>query len=472
MTARRRPGASGAGGAAVLPARRPGAPTSAALVDRAPRPARPTVHEDDGSTRTGRPGASPAEVALAAVTTFIAPISGLGGLGTGFVSLGLLAAAAFAPVLARRAFDTRGLTVLTLAFVACVPAGALLALVPSPGDMPRTSNWTLWLTLPLGAALTVVVVRYAVRTIGVRWTALAYAAGTIAQVLLTEAPRLSDPWWIKTRLSWPLVLAILALVYRARRPWYSLVALLACLAVAVLGEYRSLMIFLAAGALLTWVLRRTVRRRLTAARVLGLGLAIAAAVLVLYQAFAWAALSGRLGEEISLRSQRQVALGGTLLAGARIETPATLALMAERPLGFGPGFVPGARQAEIVLGALQSASSDEAVASYVHRYILGDPVRLHSLFGDLWFLFGVVGLVTVGAVLFVMAQATVAWYGAATRQLLPIVFLIWMAWDVVFSPAYSNLLSVAFLAALLAPAQDTGARDHPTTAPRATGRRR
>lgn len=407
---------------------------------------------------------------LAVLALALASLEELAGLRVGYLGLGLAVTMTLLPVLVHKAFDRREIGLLVASLLVCVPAGLVLALGSDTGDIPRSSNWWTALSLPIGAAMTVITVRYGVRLIGVRATALAYATGVLLNTLLGEVA-LAEPQWLKTHMAWPIAVLLLAAAYDARRVLWEWTALGLCLVIAVASEYRGLVAFLGIAGAMTLIRRRHAApnpSRISTARVV---LAASAVGFIAYQALSWAAVTGYFGIDVAVKSQEQMIVGGSLIQGARVETPATLALMAHRPFGYGPGFVPSSREASIVESAIPAVSVSDGIRTHIREYVLGHPVRLHSLAGDLWFLFGLAGVLACAVLVYSLFIAGRSWYFGQGTRLLSGTLLIWTAWDVLYSPVYSNLMFAMFAVTLLLPTTDRECALGASTRVRRGGRR-
>lgn len=382
---------------------------------------------------------------------FLSPISSGSFPRFGYVTFGIALSALLLPLTFAQVWKTRLLRWAVMLFAASVAGGALLVLFDSAGR-ERRANWVTALTLPVAAALTIILVRAAVTRLGIAKTAVAYGLGCLLSPMI-EGLRLDDPWWVKTNLAWAFTVVMFAVVEGSRRVVVDVILLIASFAVAIYAEYRGMMLFVAIGFVILVASRRPRRADRAQRRpLLRFGLLLGAFLLT-SQLFEHAAFTGLLGDDVQRKSIEQVVRGGTLLGGARIETPAALALFLANPLGYGPGLVADSELVGIVFSAIGSAqyTLSDGVVAYVNRYMLGDPIRLHSVIGDLWFNFGLAGL-AASAILLVGSLTILYRAGEVAGSVgLRTVLAIWAVWDCLFSPIYSNLLPLSFVVALLYP---------------------
>lgn len=383
---------------------------------------------------------------------FLAPVSVPNGVRLGYLTVGLVLSLLILPALLRFELRLRSLRAVLWLLVLCVPAGMFLALFPPTGDSPRLENWPTVLTLPVAGALTLLLLRYAVKQVGPSVTAGAYALGMIVNAAIQENVDILDPWWLKRHLAWPIVVLLLADAESGKRkvaPW---MAATICASLAIISEYRSLLVFVGMALILSVAARRsTARGGVGGAKPLRLAATIALAGAAIYTAVSWAAMAGILGSDVAIKSQQQAVLGGSLLSGARVESPATISLMLLRPQGFGPGFVPGLSERDAVYSAIPATEISASVRQYVETYMLDDPMRLHSIVGDLWLQFGLVGLLTAVFLGWLIVDCFRYRVSCPTGLFLSMTLLSWAGWDLLFSPIYSNLCSTIAIMCVLAP---------------------
>ncbi|WP_146066127.1 hypothetical protein [Cryobacterium sp. Y82] len=143
---------------------------------------------------------------------------------------------------------------------------------------------------------------------------------------------------------------------------------------------------------------------------------------------------GTLGAEIQQRTVDQMRGGQSVLAGGRAEWAASFRLAEQFPFGFGTGIrVEGGIQNE-ALSAVRTVGGD-ADASYFRSFVFGNRTDLHSQFVDLWFHFGVGG-VLVSVLLAVILCMAVPRVLSALKEIGAVASLVILvaAWDLLFSP--------------------------------------
>ncbi|MFB9378910.1 hypothetical protein ACFFKU_06190 [Kineococcus gynurae] len=376
----------------------------------------------------------------------------------------------------------------------------------------------------LGVALGVGLLLWGRRLLTLRWLVGAWAAGSLVANVL-DLPGSVNPW--KYQLGLPVTLLLLVALagrgavsryrrsdrhgrrLRSRRigaTGTTALALLLMAAVCAVNDYRSFGAMNAITAVL--VLYRARRgdraaRRSTAAargrtgargpggraRLVVAAVLLAAIGVGIYRGVPPLLLSGALGAQLQAQAAEQIGLGGgSLLAGGRPESQATLALMQVRPEGFGLGVVPTTQDLLVARAALQTVGLQPG-NGYVDRYMFGGQIRLHSIVADLWSLGGLVGLLLAAFLVWTLARAVLVQVAGApapggaedtTAQgpaLTAVVVLMALLglWDLGFGPIFSDYSEVmaAFAFALAArgtPTPRRGAR-RPAQVPAATARR-
>ncbi len=128
--------------------------------------------------------------------------------------------------------------------------------------------------------------------------------------------------------------------------------------------------------------------------------------LVAYQGGEALILEGLLGSYTQQRTAAQVHAAGSLLLGARPEIGASLALMRHEPWGFGAGTTANSHDIAVAKTGMSQLNYDPN-NGYVDTYMFGESIELHSIIGDLWALFGIVGL-GLGAYLVVLLASGLA----------------------------------------------------------------
>lgn len=278
--------------------------------------------------------------------------------------------------------------------------------------------------------------------IGVRWTVAVYAVGLLLGVSPNGALYDSNPW--KYGYAAAASVLILSLAGVVRRRWGELLVLTVLAVVSSLTDARSAFGLLLLTILaVAWQMRPAhPKRSINAAST---ALAVAGIFVVVYNLGRALILDGYLGQTTQQRSIQQVHDAGSLLLGARPELGATVALMEHQPRGFGLGAVPNLQ--EILIGKSGMIRLGyQPNNGYVENYMFGSSFELHSIFGDLWAHYGVVGV--AASILFVTAVVVrlVSFISTGKASAVLVFVAAQALWNVAFSPLYS---SAAFLMLLL-----------------------
>jgi len=256
-----------------------------------------------------------------------------------------------------------------------------------------------------------------------------------------------SPW--RFGFAIPLTVLLLGLAWLSRKGWLQVVMALALAGVSAINGGRSTAAMLLLAAVITmqqvaWRRRGSKVASRTRAIVLVGGLCVA-----LYYLGQAAILDGYLGKDAQERTQEQIALSGSLIAGARPEFGATEALVQHRPYGFGVGVMPNTQdllEAKSGMAALRYNPDN----GYVERYMFGSGIELHSTAADLWAAFGFAGLaIALYAVWIVLRGYTLAFSRHAASALLTYL-AIRTLWNVLFSPLSSSVVLFVLAIGLLA----------------------
>ncbi len=301
----------------------------------------------------------------------------------------------------------------------------------------------------IGLIAVIAALLWARSMIGSRAIVLAFGVGMLLSIV-TRGINWDNPW--KFTFSVPVILIVLSLKVVHQPRWTQSAALFALATVSALQDSRSLtgMLLIALALVATQGAARTT----TALRVWGIVARIALIVGAGYFLIQAALLEGLLGEQARTRSEAQIEQSGSLIVGGRPEIGASLALLSDRPWGFGSGTLPSAVDIHTAKGGMAAIGYDPN-NGYVENYMFGNGFEVHSLLGDLWIVFGLGGLL-LAALLFIgighgllTRAATGTLSGAA-------VFLgLRFLWDLPFSPIDSALLTLPITVALLLQARDS-----------------
>lgn len=377
---------------------------------------------------------------------FLFPITTLGA--RDIISLGALAAVPLVVVLVAAVPRFRHSLPFCLVWLGCLACGPVLTSLSVDDNIGRSEDTGMMVRLLAAlavAGLGFILLLWGRWKFGARYTLAVFAAGTLAQALITPALWLGNPW--KYALAWPVAVLLLTL----RRRGNGALLLVALAGVSVVFDFRSFAaVCVLAAALVVW------RRRPNEGRQRTLRPLVVVAVLAIVglQVGTWLALHGDLGYSIQSRTFEQTQGGEqSVLVGARPEWAATTALMRHRPIGYGPGLVPALDDVTAARSGLYSVGG-ATEGEYVDDYMFGGRIELHSVAADLWVNFGPLGLVLAvmlgGAILLALGRSLSAGGLQGWWAFLAMLGL----WDLMFSPIGSNLMHVVVAAAMALPLLD------------------
>ena len=306
---------------------------------------------------------------------------------------------------------------------------------------------------------------WAVQAIGVRLLCAVFALGMLAQGFLIGSQGTDNPW--KALYAVPIGVAVLGFLHHRASYGVQLAALLALAAASGLQDSRSYAAtFLIAALLLLWQMRPAeLSRRGSATWTVLLFGALGYGAYQLGQALL---VAGYLGATAQQRTIAQIQQAGSLIYGGRPELSATLALLRDDPWGHGLGVIPSYHDVTVAKAALSRVLPNPN-SGYVDNYMFGNDFELHSIFGDLWTHFGLVGIALV--VLIGVLALRIIVEGLVERRATGLVLFLgcWTMWNLFFSPFYSALPTLTLLFGLALPSYG-GAGDTP--AHQFPGRRR
>lgn len=368
------------------------------------------------------------------------------------LSVGYLAAAALAPVWFPVLREYRGARGLFIAGLIALGSGLWLTGLAadtheiSPGI---AAGWTFRLA---GVLCSVGFVLWSRKVIPDSWLALVFGLGLLAGGPTASGLFEQNPW--RFGYSFAVAVVVLALAHLAGRRWLGFIAAIGLAVVSMFTDARSSFAILVLTALLLgWQLRPTrPTRGNSGVRVV---IALAALAVLVYNLGQAAIVAGYFGEATQQRTIDQLDASGSLILGGRPELAATLALMQDRPIGFGAGTLPN-------LGDVLTAKSGMAEIGYepnngyVERYMLGGHIELHSLFGDLWAHFGIPGLALAAFILFLILRGLGATISSRSASPVVIFLVITAVWTFFFGPFYSaERMLILTLGLVLVPGAST-----------------
>jgi hypothetical protein len=273
------------------------------------------------------------------------------------------------------------------------------------------------------------------------WTALWFGVGLCVAVA-TRGIEADNPW--KFSLSVPVIVVLLAVCLLVGSRVLTMTTIVGLALVSALNDSRSsTSVLLVAAGLLAWeyILPRD-RTKASVWRTIG---AFAVIAFAAYNALQTFILEGWLGTAAQERSEAQIALSGSLIAGGRPEMGATFALLNFNPWGFGAGTVPTFQDILIAKTGMRSLNY-EPNNGYVENYMFGGGFEVHSLVGDFWLRFGIPGLVLILTLLVTVIIGAARSVSQRRGYGLQLVLGVQVAWDCMFAPLYSVTLSTLTLA--------------------------
>ena len=281
------------------------------------------------------------------------------------------------------------------------------------------------------------------RTILPLWViGLCFGLGTLLSV-----PRMT---FVYTTGSWkfgyatPVTIVVLSLAMATRRKWIQIAALGALAAVSAGTDSRSLFAtYIVTGALLLWAGRRalgdTVRASFAKA---GLLVVVLVAILNLGQALI---LSGYLGVQTQQRTEEQLNQSGSLLLGGRPELAAFKSLLTQHPWGYGLGVQPNMHDISVADSAMQAVGTNPMTGGLDTYMFYSGQFELHSITGDLWAPYGVLGLLLAGSIaVLALRLLTTAISGGRVEAL--VLFLACVTvWDLLGTPLWTAAPTLTLL---------------------------
>lgn len=368
------------------------------------------------------------------------------------LNVGLIAAVALAPVwmgVLPRFVGARLLVLLTLLSLAS--GGLLIALSPQRGISVGPMLDTVFGLV--GFAGSVCVVLWARTLVPAPIIAVTIGFAMLATVSATSGLYAENPW--KFGFSTPVTVVVLGLAWWLRSWWVEFACLAILALISASTDSRSNFGFLVlAAALLVWQFRSRGPVRASQSWVPSV-VVLAALAYAIYEGAQSLILNGYLGQATQVRSEAQLDASGSLLLGGRPELAATVALMKHFPGGFGIGVLPSSDQINVAKSAMASINYDPN-NGYVERFMFGTHFELHSVIGDMWAQFGLVGLATAIFIMLVGVRGAAIELRSGAASALVLYLTIQMCWGMLFSP-FGTAASMALLLGLVIPLRTRGA---------------
>lgn len=358
-------------------------------------------------------------------------------LPVGHLPLGLVVSGLLVPIWAGRLRQFEGARVLVLMGGAAIASGVLLSVAGAPHRVINVSaglddvNHLATLVGMLGVVLWS-------RTL-LRDADIAIIVG-VALILSVSHSGNYELNPFKFGYGVPLIILVLGLCWRIGSARLELIGVVALAAVSAANDARSSFgMLVLVGVLVVWQMAATSKGP-SRSWLPGVALVCAASWLV-FQAAQGLILGGFLGAETQERTQAQVDQSGSVLVSGRPELAATRALMREHPGGFGVGAVPTVNEVNTAKTGMAAASYDPN-NGYVDNYMFGTHFELHSMFGDLWASFGLVGLALTATMVLVGVRGFALSLTGRVASALLMFLAARMLWDVAFSPFFGSVETI------------------------------
>ncbi|MBF4605189.1 hypothetical protein [Curtobacterium sp. VKM Ac-2884] len=370
-------------------------------------------------------GASTLQRSLQYLVLFVAVVK-IPGLSL-FPAPGLLLGLVLAPVVARTLLNERIVAVLFAAATVATASGLITgAYTPvtsgSPGDVFVQATLIAWIySIPITLALVI----WASTGVSKRTAMTLVLAGGLVSALVNEP------------LAWKGSIGIFATMLALAFAWgYSLFLARAILvvsaALSAVGDARFMTLIALLAMAATFIGPKT--RARFAQHPVRWSVAIIAAALIAARLAIVAMQSGLLGAAIALRTQHQFIAGRSWVEAARTEWAATLHLFSVQPWGFGIGEVTNGGLAREAIARVQAVGGDYT-SDYFLVDVFGSRVDLHSMTADLWYHFGIGGIVVVAIIGAYLLFALPSAIGLTrTGGVLATFGCLAGAWDLLFSP--------------------------------------
>lgn len=363
------------------------------------------------------------------------------------LEVGHVAAVLLAPLWIPAFLRHRGALLLAGLIALSVVAGAFLTGFASADHATSSTEGVSASVLILGVLASVGVIVWARTLMRDATVAVWFGVGLVAGINPGSTLFATNPW--KFGLSVPLTVLLLALAWRTGRRWIAVVVLVALIVMAGANDFRSdLAILLLVLLVVLWDMRPATGRR---GSVLSTLLVLAGLAVVVYQAGQALILEGYLGEATRERTERQLDEAGSVIAGGRPELGAATALFQHHPWGFGSGTLPNLTDIQVAKTGMAALNYDPD-NGYVENYLFGSSFELHSVLGDLWTRFGLVGIALTLVIVVLLVSAALTTVTHRTVAALLVYVIVRSVWNMPFSPLYSAVpLLVLALGLSLAP---------------------
>ncbi len=392
-----------------------------------------SLSRKSGAVPIVRPEDRRSDHALAVTTLIIAmPLLGIRfNLGQG-VTPGYLISFILIPLWLPALRHYRGAVLVLLAGGMAVVSGLWLTASSSIDHVISSKNLIADSIMVLGVMAGVGTVLWARQVLPLHLIALLFGVGLVATIYLGDLRLATNPW--KYAYSVPVTVIALALTRHLQSRFMEILVLMALGAYSALNDSRSMFAILAMTAiLLLWQYLPSSRKNAIYKTLL----ALAAVAVLTYNVAAFLVVDGYLGAHSQARSLEQIRTSGSLLVGGRPELTASLALLEDRPMGFGTGVI--ATPSDILVAKTGMANINyDPNNGYVEHYMFGDKIELHSVLSDLWAFFGIPGLVVGLAILALLVRVLITMVAHRNGSGLELFVITLTLWNLFFSPLYSS----------------------------------
>lgn len=308
----------------------------------------------------------------------------------------------------------------------------------TPGDAMTIATMVGWIIcIPVSVALAV----WGVQQVGLLSAGRLVALGGLVNALLNELPH---TW--KGSLGIYATVFVLLLLVRAPVGW-SRAALIGSAVLSAFGDARFMAILAILALLCTFATTGF------ASRVKAHPVRSVVVILGGFGAIVWGALTamrlGVLGPTLQYRTELQLASGRPLIESFRTEWAASLHLFSVHPFGFGIGESIDRGLARVAISHVQAVGGDY-LSGYLPYTVFGQRVDLHSMLADLWYHFGIGGVLFAGSVAAILVMGiphtvrSISTFGPA-----PVFMVLVGMWDLMFSPMGNSdrLIAAVFFGA-------------------------
>ena len=340
-----------------------------------------------------------------------------------------------------------------LTVLLCVAYGLVLATSSADDHFLSGASRNAAISLPVGVMAAAVLALWARTLMPEGVIAIIFGLGGILQAS-DQGGTFGYLW--KYSYSVPVTLVVLGAACLYGKVMVQISALAMLGAVTMLADARSLFaMYIVAAGMLLWSAFTQGRRSASSTRVA----MVLALLFAVYKVTDILVTHGVLGEQAQQRSLNEASVSGSTLLGGRPELSATVALMREHPAGFGVGILPNTRDVAIGNTALERLGFQPMQDGF-SQYMFGrQQYELHSIFGDLWVNFGVVGLIAAALLTgLVLTVLSLKWTNGPSSAL--ILFLAASTgWNIISSPLWSAEPALIIFIGLALP----WASGHPVT---------